>query len=62
MVASYNIISSRGSSYLWVKRRVFFLLLSTLKVNIVAKIMRSAHLYVIFHVKHKKLLFLAVLT
>ena len=30
-----------------------FLLLSTMKVNLVAKIL-SAHLCVIFHVKHKK--------
>ena len=31
-------------------------------VNLVAKIMQSAYLCVIFHVKHKKLPFLAVLT
>ena len=41
---------------------MFFQLLSTLKVNLVAKITQSAYLCVIFHVKHKKLLFLAVLT
>ena len=35
---------------------------STIKVNLVAKIMQSVYLYVIFHVKHKKLPFLAVLT
>ena len=31
-------------------------------INLVAKIMQSVYLCVIFHVKHKKLLFLAVLT
>ena len=41
---------------------MFFQLLSPTKVNLLAKIMQSAHLRVIFHVKHKKLLFLAVLT
>ena len=41
---------------------MFFLLLSTIKVNIVAKIMQSAFLFVIFLLKHKKLPFLAVLT
>ena len=30
-------------------------------VNLVAKIMESAYLCVMFHVKHKKLLFLVVL-
>ena len=39
-----------------------FQLLLKIKVNIVAKIMQSAYLCVIFHVKHKKLPFLAVLT
>ena len=34
---------------------MFFQLLSTVKVNFVAKIMQSAYLYVIFHVRHKKL-------
>ena len=37
-------------------------LFSTIKVNFVAKIMQSAYLCVIFHVKHKKWPFLAVLT
>ena len=37
-------------------------LLSTVEVNLVANIMQSAWLCVIFHVKHKKLPFLAVLT
>ena len=41
---------------------MFFKLISTIKVNLVAKMMRGAYLCVIFHVKHKKLLFLAVLT
>ena len=41
---------------------MFFQLLSTIKVNLVAKIMQSAYLCVIFHVKHKKLPFLAVYT
>ena len=41
---------------------MFFQLFSTIKVNRVAKIMQSAYLCAIFHVKHKKLPFLAVLT
>ena len=32
---------------------MFFQLLSTIKVNLVAKIMQIAYLCVIFHVKHK---------
>ena len=32
---------------------MFFQLLSTIKVNLVTKIMQSAYLCVIFHVKHK---------
>ena len=40
---------------------LFFPLLSTIKVNLVAKIMQSAYLCGIFHVKLKKLPFLAVL-
>ena len=40
---------------------LFFQLLSTIKVNLVAKIMQSAYLCGIFHVKLKKLPFLAVL-
>ena len=40
----------------------FVLLLSTIKLNLVAKTMQSAYLCVIFHLKHKNLLFLAVLT
>ena len=34
---------------------MFFQLPSTMKVNLVAKIMQSAYLCVIVHVKHKKL-------
>ena len=41
---------------------MFFQLLSTTKVNLVAKMMQSAHFCVIFHVKHKKFTFLAVLS
>ena len=41
---------------------MFFQLFSTMKVTLVAKIMQGAYLGVIFHVKHKQLLFLAVLT
>ena len=41
---------------------MFSQLLSTIKVNLVAKIMQSVYSCVIFHVKHKKLSFLAVLT
>ena len=33
---------------------MFFKLFSTIQVNLVAKIMQSAYLCVIFHVKHKK--------
>ena len=39
-----------------------FQLLSTIKVNLMAKMMQSAYFCVIFHVKYKKLPFLAVLT
>ena len=41
---------------------MFFQLVSTVKVNLAAKIMQSVYLCVIFYVKHKKLPFLAVLT
>ena len=41
---------------------MFFQLVSIIKVNIVAKFMQSAYLSVIFHVKHKITIFLAVLT
>ena len=54
MVMRYDVISSRWSSQFWVKI-LFFQLLSTIKVNFVAKIMQSAYLCVIFHAKHKKI-------
>ena len=41
---------------------MFFQLLSTIEVNLVDKIIQIAYLCVIFHVKHKTLLFLTVLT
>ena len=41
---------------------MFFQLLPTMKVNLLAKIKQSAYLCVIFHVKQKKLPFVAVLT
>ena len=37
-----------------VKPFLFFQLLSTIKVNLVTKIMQSAYLCLIFHVMHKK--------
>ena len=40
----------------------FFQLLSTIKVNLVAKIMQSVYLCVIFQVKHKKLPFTKIKT
>ena len=40
---------------------MFFQLLSTIKVNLLAKIMQSPYLCVIFHVKLKKIPFVAVL-
>ena len=41
---------------------MFFQLLSTIKVNLAAKIVQNAYLCVIFNVKNKTLAFLAVLT
>ena len=61
MITSYDVISSRWSNQFLVKIHVFQLL-STIKLNNVAKIMQSVYLCVIVHVKHQKLLFLAVLT
>ena len=61
MVTRNDVISNRWSSQLKGKY-LLFQLLSTIKVNLVAKIMQSAYLCIIFHVKHKKLPFLAVLT
>ena len=52
VMLSYD-ISSRWSSHFGVKRHVFQLF-STVKVNIVAKILQSTYLCVIFHVKLKK--------
>ena len=56
MVTRYDVISSRWSSQFWVNN-VSLQLLSTIKVNLVAKIIQSAYLCVIFQKK-----FLAVLT
>ena len=61
MVTRNDVISNRWSSQLKGKY-LLFQLLSTIKVNLAAKIMQSAYLCIIFHVKHKKLPFLAVLT
>ena len=41
---------------------MLFQLISTIEINVVAKIKQSVYLRVIFHVKHKKIPFLAVLT
>ena len=41
---------------------MFFQLLLTMKVNLVAKIMQNAYLCVIFHLKLKNFPFLALLT
>ena len=41
---------------------MFFQLFSTTKVNLLTKIIQSAYLCVIFHIEHKKLSFLAVLS
>ena len=55
-------VSGRWSRQFWVKINAFSTSFDNNKINKVAKIMQSAYLCVIFHVKHKKLLFLAVLT
>ena len=60
MVTRYDVISSRGSNHFERKCMFFFQLFSTIKVNLVAKIMPSAYLCIIIHVK--QLPFLAVLT
>ena len=62
MVTRYDDISRRWSSHFWVKVHVFFNFFQQIKVNPVAKIMQSAYLCVIFHVKHKKSPFIAHLT
>ena len=59
MVTEYDVISSSWGSQFWVKIHVFQLL-STIKANLVAKIMQRSYLFVIFRVKHKKLAFRAV--
>ena len=51
-----------GSQAIFELRFMFFELLSKIKENRVAKVMHSAYLYVLCHVKHKKMPFLAVLT
>ena len=60
MVTRHDVRSRWSSHSEW--KYMFFQLLSTMKVNLVAKIMESAYLCLSFHVKHKKLPFLAVLT
>ena len=62
MVTRFDVEVAGGQANFGWKFMFFFQLLSTIKVNIVAKIMQSAYLSVIFHVKHKKIPFLAVLT
>ena len=51
MVTRYDVISSRWSSHFERKCVFSFQLFSTIKVNLVAEIMQSAYLCVIFHVK-----------
>ena len=51
MVTRYDDISSRLSSHFWVEIHLFQLLL-TIKASLVAKIMQSAYLCVVFNVKH----------
>ena len=58
-VCWYDVISSRWSSH-FERKCMFFPTFSTIKVNLVDKIMQSAYLCVIIHVK--QLPFLAVLT
>ena len=41
---------------------MFFQPFATTKVNFLTKIMQSAYLCVMFHIEHKKLSFLAVLS
>ena len=43
MITRYDVMSSKWSSQFWVKIHVFQVL-STIKVNLVAKIMQSAYL------------------
>ena len=53
MVTRYDVISSRWSSHFGVKIHVFQLL-STIKVNLVAKIMKKCLFKCYFHLTHKK--------
>ena len=52
----------RGGQAICEWKYMCFQLFSTIKVNHVAKIMQSAYFWVIFHLKHKKSPFFAVLT
>ena len=47
MVTRYDVISTRWSSKFWVKIHVFFKLLLTIKLYLVARIMQSAYFCVI---------------
>ena len=60
VVTRYDVINSRWSSHFEWKCMVFSHLFATIKVNLVAKIMQSAYLCDIIHVK--QLPFLAVST
>ena len=51
-----------GGQAIFEYKYMFFQLFSTIKVNLVAKVIQSAYLCVTFHPKHKKAPFLAVLT
>ena len=62
MITRYDVLSSRWSSQFGVKIHVFSTSFNNIQYNIVAKIMQNVYLCVIFHVKHKKLPFLAVFT
>ena len=54
MVTRYDVVSSRPVvKPIFGENTCFFQLSSTLKVNLVAKIVQSAYLCVIFHLKHK---------
>ena len=61
MVTRYDVIRRRGSIH-FLGERTCVQLFSTIKVNHVAKIMQSTYLSVIFHLKHKKSPYRAVLT
>ena len=60
MVTRYDVIRSRRSSHFLVKMHVFSTAFNN-NVKIVDKMVQSAYLCVILHVKHKKLPFLAFL-